>query len=85
MEALLIGVAAAFNMLVIKWKLEAGRTADAILDVACLVTLSAIFGGTMGGMIIATIASATTSIALWLSPPTFHIQFMSDFKDRMPK
>jgi fructose-specific phosphotransferase system IIC component len=72
MEAVIIGLAAAFNMLVIKWKLESERTADAILDITFLTILSTLFSGSMGGMIIATIASAATSLALYFNPPTFH-------------
>ena len=72
MEAVVIGIAAAFNLLIIKWKLEKNRTADAVMDISFLVVLSLMFGGTMGGMIIATIASAMTSLMLYISPPTFH-------------
>ena len=69
MEALLIGIAAAFNFLIIKWKIEKQRYSDALLDAIILATLSIIFGGTLGGMVIATIGSAVVSISLFLSPP----------------
>ena len=82
MEALLIGVAAAFNFLVVKWKIEHSRFADAGLDVIILIILSFIFGGTMGGMIVATIASFIVSFALLASPP--NLSFIERmFKDEI--
>ena len=90
MEALLIGVAAAFNLLVVKLKFTKGRYEDAALDILALVFLSVLFGGTMGGMIIATIASAIISISLFFSPPTFTTSantstFIDEFKAKLPK
>ena len=71
MEAVIIAIAAAFNMLIIKWKLEHGRYQDAVLDITILVILSALFASTLGGMIIATISSFIASIYLLFSPPKF--------------
>ena len=82
MEALLIGIAAAFNFLIIKSKLQRKRYEDALLDGAVLLTLSVIFGQTLGGMVIATIGSAIVSLAFMVSPPTFLSGFLAEFKRR---
>ena len=90
MEAIIIAIAAAFNMLIIKWKVEHGRYEDAILDTAILVILSTVFANSLGGMIIATISSFIVSIYLLFSPPKFlgsvnTSDFISEFKKRMPR
>ena len=90
MEAILIALATAFNALVIKWKIEHNRFEDATLDVLILISLAALFGGTMGGMIIATISSFIVSIYLLFSPPKLTSSskvkdFMTEFKSRMPQ
>ena len=41
---LIIGIATAFNILVIKWKLEKGRIADGIFDACCLILLAGVMG-----------------------------------------
>lgn len=68
MEALLIGLATAFNVLVIKWKLENDRVSDGILDACILAALAWAFGDTLGGMIIATVSSAIVSVYLIAKP-----------------
>ena len=93
MEALLIGIATAFNFLIIKWKIEKKRYEDAGLDFIILVILSMLFSGSLGGMVIATIASAIVSIMFMVSPPKFltkvdsgkSSEFLKEFKNRMPK
>lgn len=72
MDSLIIGFAAAFNFLIIKWKFEKERYDDACLDIFLLGALSYMFGGTMGGMIIATIGSAVVSVSLLIKPPNFN-------------
>jgi len=69
MELALMGVALAFNLLILKYKLENDRWVDAMLDGAILVSLALIFGGTIKGLIIATIASAIVSLWLLAFPP----------------
>ena len=71
MEMLVIGIATAFNFMILKWKFEHERYADLALDVATLVALSFLFGGTLGGMTIAMIPSACVSLFLLVSPPKF--------------
>lgn len=90
MEALIIGVATAFNVLIIKYKVEKGRYEDAIFDSVVLISLASVFGGSMGGMIIATISSFIVSIYLMFSPPKFLSsvdtkKFLTEIKKRLPK
>lgn len=90
MEAVIIAIAAAFNLLIIKWKFEHKRYQDAILDITILVILSALFAHTLGGMIIATISSFIASIYLLFSPPQFlksvdSTGLWEEFKNRMPR
>lgn len=68
---LIMGLAAAFNILVIKWKIEHERYADAGLDTAILIIFTMVFGGTLGGMVIATVGSAIVSLYLLAFPPKF--------------
>ncbi len=65
----IIGIATAFNCLVIKHKFEKQRWADGTLDAALLVVLSILFMGSFGGLVVATIASAIISVYLYLVPP----------------
>ncbi len=71
MEFLIIAVATFFNFMILKWKFEKGRYADLAFDMATLVAISFLFGGTLGGMIIAMIASALISLYLIVFPPKF--------------
>ena len=71
MLALIMGIAAAFNILVIFKKVELARYQDAFFDSAFLVILTLIFGSTLGGMMVATVASAIISIYFLFNPPTF--------------
>ena len=66
---LLIGVAVAFNCLVIKHKVEKQRWADGALDAALLIVLSFLFMGSFGGLVVSTIASAIISVYLYIFPP----------------
>ena len=65
-----MGIALAFNILIVKHKIELGRMSDAILDGTALVVLSLVFGGSTAGLMIATIASAIISLYLLKYPPT---------------
>jgi hypothetical protein len=69
MEFAAIGIAVAFNFLIIKVKFEKQRYADAILDLALLATISLLFAGSFGGLVVATIASAIVSLYLLVFPP----------------
>ena len=88
MEALIIGIAAGFNFLIIKWKIEKGRYSDAVLDGFLLFLLAVMFGQTLGGMIIATIGSAMVSLALLANPPklpSIDSDFIKEFKSKLPQ
>jgi len=64
MIALIIGIAAAFNLLILVAKFKAGRYGDLALDVLALIILTMVFGQTILGMLIATVASMVISIYL---------------------
>ena len=66
---LFMGIVLAANLAVIKYKYEVLRTADATLDLAMLIALAYVFGGSLNGLIIANVASAAFSIYLFFSPP----------------
>ena len=68
-----MGIVTFFNLLVLKIKYEKGRTADLIMDVAALIVLNYLFGGTLTGMLVAMIASLCMSIYLWFWPPKFEL------------
>lgn len=83
MEYLLIGIATAFNIIVILIKLERGRYADGIFDATFLILLAGVMGGSLGGLIIGTIASAVISIYLFINPPKFTDKYLQVFKDKL--
>lgn len=74
MELLLIAIATFSNFALLKWKADKERYADLTIDIVTLGALTYLFGGTMGGMIIALVAGAMMSIFLLISPPKF-LQF----------
>jgi len=67
--ALIMGIATAFNILVIFKKIELKRIQDALFDLTILTTLSIALSGTLGGMLVATVASAIVSIYFMFNPP----------------
>lgn len=73
MEYIALGIATAFNFIVLKLKIESGRYSDVILDIFAIVVLMLIFGGTLGGMIISMVASAIISLYLLVYPPRFQL------------
>ena len=78
MVYLLIGIAASFNFIIILKKIQMGRNTDAVLDFIALFLLSMMFGSTLGGMMIATIASATISVFLMTQPLNLDIDWDDD-------
>ena len=66
---LIMGFAAFFNLAVIKLKFESERTADAWADLAILILLGWVMGGSEAGLAMASVASAMFSIFLYFSPP----------------
>ena len=61
MTLLLLVIATVINLFTIQWKLSRGRYKDVIIEVAIIVVLSSLFGGTLTGMAIATSVSAAWS------------------------
>jgi len=70
-----MGIAAAFNILIIFKKIEKGRHQDAFFDGALLVVLSLVFGGSLGGMLVATVASAIISLYFLYNEPKIFPSF----------
>ena len=71
MEVLVIGIATAFNFLVIMWKFRTEREADAMLDFGIFAAISYMFSGTISGMSVGMVASAIISIFLLYYPLEF--------------
>lgn len=71
MEAAVIGIATAFNFIVILFKFKRHRYEDAFFDLAIFIAISYMFAGTISGMSVGMVASAIVSIWLWFDPPKF--------------
>ena len=66
---LVIAIIIAFDLLVIKWKFEHQRYADAILDIILFYITNQIFGGSLGGELIASMGAFIISVYLLAYPP----------------
>lgn len=62
---LIMGLATAFNILVILFKLKLNRKQDALLDISLFVSLSYLFSGSITGLQVAMIASFIISLSLF--------------------
>ena len=71
MEAAVIGIATAFNFIVIIFKFKRLRYEDACFDLAIFAIITWMFAGTISGMSVGMVASAIVSIWLWFDPPKF--------------
>jgi len=71
MDYLVIGLVTAINFIVIKIKSDRKRWEDAILDLSILALLAYVFGGSYGGLVVATTTSLVISIFFLFSPPAF--------------
>lgn len=69
MELFIIGFVVAANVIFILFKLSKDRYSDALLDLALLVTITIIFGGSYASLVVGTIASLIISIYLYANPP----------------
>lgn len=81
MEFLIIGLVSAFNLIIIKIKLEKKRYEDAVFDLSLMVILAFLFSGSYGGMVVAMVGSLSVSLYLLVSPP----RFFAGFKAAMRK
>lgn len=79
-ELIIIAIATAFNFIILKWKFEHHRYGDLVFDIIVLMALSSLFGGTLGGMVIAMVSGAIVSGFLLIRPPKFHNPFKGLFK-----
>jgi len=82
-ETILIGVAVAANVLILKWKLEKHRYEDAFLDGVILFGLAWVFQATYGGLVVATIASFIISLYFVASPPKFMSGMFDEIKQEL--
>lgn len=71
MEIFAVMIATALNFILLKYKFEHEKYIDLVLDVITLIILSKLFGGTLGGMVIAMGAGAMISVYLLMFPPAF--------------
>ena len=80
MEAEIIiiaGFATFFNVAIIYWKIQKGQGSNAALDGAILAGVMWLFHGSLGALVIGTIASSLFSLFLVINPPKE--DFFSDF------
>lgn len=71
MEFVMIGLVSAFNLIVIKVKVEKKRYEDAVFDLSLMALLAYLFSGSFGGMVVAMVGSLAISLYLLASPPRF--------------
>ena len=80
LEIFIMGFATFFNLAIVKWKFEQGRTTDGSLDLAMLIVLGWLFSGSTGGLAMGTVASALFSVYLIFAPPSFDFDSTEDKK-----
>ena len=68
---IMIVLVMAFNLVVFKFKFDAGRYGDMALDLFALALLSAWFGHTLKGMVMVVIVSTILSMYWYIFPPNF--------------
>ena len=71
MEFILIGIAVAFNIIIVVWKFRRGRLLDGLLDSLFLVLVALLFSVSTAALIVGTIGSLIVSLYLLISPPRF--------------
>lgn len=81
MGFLLIGVAVAFNFIVIIRKYRLGRYFDAFLDMTILAIICFLFSGTFSALTTGTIASMFVSFYLYFNPVTLSTFMPKDEED----
>ena len=78
---LIIGIAVAFNFIVIIRKYRLHRYFDAFLDMSILAIICFLFSGTFSALTTGTIASAFVSFYLYFNPVTFDMFIPKDDED----
>lgn len=72
MDILIVGVVTALNFILIYYKYQSGRIADATLDLTTFVIICSVFSiAGQGGIYVGMIASFIVSIYLFFNPPRF--------------
>jgi len=71
MAIFIIALAVVFNLVILRWKFNEGRYGDMALDFLSIALLTAMFGTTLGGMMIVAIAGTIVSLYLLVFPPEF--------------
>jgi len=69
MEYVIVGLAVAFNLIIVIWKLTHKRVLDGFIDAGLLIAVASVFSGGLGTLIIGTIGSAIASLYLLLVNP----------------
>lgn len=64
----LVGLAVAFNILIVIWKLTNNRKFDGFIDGTLLVLVAIVFSGSQGALVIGTIGSMIVSLYLLIKP-----------------
>ena len=64
-----MGIALAFNLLIILWKFANDRAVDGLIDATLLGLIALFFSGSFDALAVGTVASAIVSIYLLISPP----------------
>ena len=72
MEAFIIGIVVAANIIFILYKVKKQRYSDAILDFILLALVTVVFMGSYAGLVVGTVASLVVSIYLYRNPPTIN-------------
>ena len=70
MLALIIGIAMAFNIIIILLKFKFGKANNALIDAALLVAVVLVCSGSTQLLIMGTVASTIVSLYLLAFPPT---------------
>lgn len=85
MEFVIIGIVTALNILFIKKKFDLQRYEDAIFDLILLVTITVVFSGSYGALVVGMVASLIISIAFYANPPKFVTPLIRKIKNSAPK
>jgi hypothetical protein len=82
MEFVIIGIVTALNILFIKKKFDKKRYEDGVFDLALLITITIIFSGSYGALVVGMVASLIISIAFYANPPKFIGSLFSKIKSK---
>lgn len=72
MTLLIIGVAVAFNLLIVLWKFQNRPLIDAIVDASLLILVAMVFSVSTAALTVGTIGSFIVSVYLIFKPFRFH-------------